>query len=360
MTRDNTTASGPLNFVLFNPDEWRADCAGCYGDTVVQTPNLDALAAQGTRFDQCHVQHTVCTPSRTSFMTGWYPHVRGHRTLWHLLRPDEPNLLRYLTQAGYDVRMYGKNDLLAQASFADSVEEAGNPAGRGAGHPNPWPEGDPRFHSFLFGPGGDRHDHHDYRCAEAGMQFLRGEHERPFCLFLPLGSPHPPYTAPQPFHTMYDSSALPPLRPAGLPDKPRFYEEIRRSRRLDELDDATLRQIRAVYLGMISYTDWLLGEVLRTLDECGLADNTVVLVFSDHGDWAGDYGIVEKWPSGLDDTLTRVPFVARLPGGVQGHAVKEVTELLDLTPTVLDLAGIPLAHTQFGRSSPPATARRRR
>jgi len=103
MTRDNTTASGPLNFVLFNPDEWRADCAGCYGDTVVQTPNLDALAAQGTRFDQCHVQHTVCTPSRTSFMTGWYPHVRGHRTLWHLLRPDEPNLLRYLTQAGYDV-----------------------------------------------------------------------------------------------------------------------------------------------------------------------------------------------------------------------------------------------------------------
>lgn len=348
----------PLNFLLFNPDEWRADCAGCYAPAsgsppTVRTPNLDALAAQGTRFDQCHAQHTVCSPSRASFMTGWYPHVRGHRTLWHLLRPDEPNLLKYLSGAGYDVRMYGKNDLLAQASFAESVEEASNLPARGGGHGNPWPEDDPRFHSFLFGSGGDPQAHHDYACAEAGMRFLREAHDRPFCLFLPLSSPHPPYSAPAPFHHMYDPATLPPLRPAGAPAKPRFYEEIRRSRRLDELDGATLREIRAVYLGMVSYTDWLLGEVLRTLDETGLAENTVVIVFSDHGDWAGDYGLVEKWPSAFDDTLTRVPFVVRLPGGARDHVVAEMTELLDLTPTVLDLAGIPLAHTQFGRSLAP-------
>jgi choline-sulfatase len=286
-------------------------------------------------------------------MTGWYPHVRGHRTLWHLLRPDEPNLLRYLTQAGYDDRMYGKNDLLAQASFADSVEEARNVPGRGHGRGNPWPEDDPRVHSFLFGPTGDPRDHHDYACTEAGLRFLREDHARPFCLYLPLSSPHPPYAAPDPFHTLYDPALLPPLRPAGLPNKPRFYEEIRRSRRLDQLGEATLCQIRATYLGMISYTDWLLGELLRTLDETGLAQNTVVMVFSDHGDWAGDYGIVEKWPSGLDDALTRVPFVVRLPGGAVGHTVNTVTELLDLTPTVLDMAGIPLAHTQFGCSLVP-------
>ena len=361
MVAANATGSGrsitgeprSLNFVLFNPDEWRADCAGCFGNPIVRTPNLDALAAQGTRFDQCHVQHTVCTPSRCSFMTGWYPHVRGHRTLWHLLRPDEPNLLRYLTQAGYDVRMYGKNDMLAQASFAESVEEARNVPGSGHGRGNPWPEDDPRFHSFLFDPANEPRDHHDYACTEAGLRFLREDHGRPFCLYLPLGSPHPPYAAPEPFHSLYDPSLLPPLRPAGLAQKPRFYEEIRRSRRLDQLDDAILREIRAVYLGMISYTDWLLGEVLRTLDETGLAQNTVVIVFSDHGDWAGDYGIVEKWPSGLDDALTRVPFVVRLPGGAMGHTVGAVTELLDLTSTVLDLAGIPLAHTQFGRSLVP-------
>src|SRR5690606_21484572 len=111
-----------MNFVFFMPDELRAESTGCYGHPLAQTPNLDALAAQGTRFDQCHVQHPVCTPSRCSMMTGWYPHVRGHRTLWHMLRPDEPNLLRSLKQAGYTVHWYGKNDLLSTASFADSVD----------------------------------------------------------------------------------------------------------------------------------------------------------------------------------------------------------------------------------------------
>src|SRR5690554_5848771 len=109
-----------MNFILFNPDEMRAEGVGCYGHPLVPTPNIDRLAAQGTRFDQCHVQHTVCTPSRCSFATGWYPHVRGHRSLWHMLRPDEPNLYKYLKQAGYDVRWWGKNDTLAQESFASS------------------------------------------------------------------------------------------------------------------------------------------------------------------------------------------------------------------------------------------------
>jgi choline-sulfatase len=112
-----------MNFILFNPDEMRAESAGCYGHPVAPTPNLNRLASEGTRFDQCHVQHPVCTPSRCSFMTGWYPHVRGHRTLWHMLRPDEPNLLKYLKQAGYEVLWGGKNDLLAPESFADSVDD---------------------------------------------------------------------------------------------------------------------------------------------------------------------------------------------------------------------------------------------
>src|ERR671930_2639302 len=121
-----TRPTPPMNFIIFNPDELRAESVGCIGldgngNPLARTPHMDRLAAEGTRFDQCHVQHTVCTPSRCSFMTGWYPHVRGHRTLWHPLRPEEPNLLRYLTEAGYDVRWYGKNDLLAQESIAASA-----------------------------------------------------------------------------------------------------------------------------------------------------------------------------------------------------------------------------------------------
>lgn len=339
------------NVVLFNPDEWRADCAGCYGDRTVKTPNLDRLAAEGVRFDQCHVQHTVCTPSRASFMTGWYPHVRGHRTLWHLLRPDEPNLLRYLSEVGYDVRMYGKNDLLAPGSFASSVTEARSPSGEHYG-PNPWKADDPRRASFLYAEGGDPRAHQDYQRLSAGLEFLRGPHDRPFCLYLPLTVPHCPYSAPAGYHELYDPDALPPLRPPAR-GKPSFHDGIRRTRRLDQLPERVFRQIRAIYLGMITYADFLLGELLRTLDETGLADNTVVIAFSDHGDWAGDYGLVEKWPSALDDTLTRVPFVVRAPGCARGHVVSELTELFDLAPTVLELAGVTARHTHFARSLVP-------
>ena len=110
------------NFIFFNPDELRADAVHHLDGRPVQTPNLDRLAAEGVTFGQCHVQNTVCTPSRCSFMTGWYPHVRGHRTLWHMLQPHEPNLLK-TPEASWlpDVIWHGKNDLLARDSFPDSV-----------------------------------------------------------------------------------------------------------------------------------------------------------------------------------------------------------------------------------------------
>jgi choline-sulfatase len=256
-----------------------------------------------------------------------------------------------LSQAGYDVRWYGKNDLLAQECFADSVTEASAMEGAHVSA-NPWPREDPRYFSFLYGEGCDPRETFDYKRVEAGMRFLREPHDGPFCLYLPVGMPHCPYSAPVGFHDLYDPEGLPPLLPP-VADKPSFHARIRATRRLDELDDRVFRQIRAVYLGMISYADFLLGELLRTLDETGLADNTVVIAFSDHGDWAGDYGLVEKWPSGLDDTITRVPFVARVPGGARGHVVREVTELFDLMPTVLELAGVEARHTHFARSLVP-------
>lgn len=110
------------NSVLFNPEETRAESIGCYGHPLSPTPNIDRFAGEGVLFENCFVQHTVCTASRCSLATGWYPHVRGHRTLWHLLRPDEPNLFKYLKQAGYQIQWYGgKNDLLAVESFPESV-----------------------------------------------------------------------------------------------------------------------------------------------------------------------------------------------------------------------------------------------
>ena len=348
-----------MNFIFFNPDEMRAESAGCYGHPVAPTPNLNRLAAEGTRFEQCHVQHTVCTPSRCSFMTGWYPHVRGHRTLWHALRPEEPNLLRYLKGAGYNVLWGGKNDLLAPECFADSVTEwhLGRRSTRAVrGRPSwanqpPYAPDDPRYYSFLYKPLVERVEElGDFAQVDGAIQFLRGRPQRPFALYLPLSFPHCPYWAPGKWHDLVDPETLPSLRPPGLAGKPDFHRHLRREMRLDQLDDTLFRKVNAVYLGMIGVIDHLLGELLDALDDTGLAEDTAVFFLSDHGDWAGDYGLVEKWPSGLDDTLTRIPFVARVPGGRRGHVVREPTEAFDLMPTVLDLAGIPVRHTHFART----------
>ena len=354
-----------MNFILFNPDELRAESVGGYGHPLAPTPNMDALASEGTRFDQCHVQHPVCTPSRCSFMTGWYPHVRGHRTLWHLLRPDEPNLLRYLKQAGSTIHWYGKNDLLAPESFADSVDVAESRGGPKFG-PNPFNLDDPRYHSFLYKPFEQPvEEHGDVRNVQAGINFLRQQADTPdaspFLLYLPLTFPHCPYSAPQPWHDLIDPDDLPPLRPHDLDDRPDFHALIRQYRRLDQLDakfddgehDALLRKIQAVYLGMTGFIDSLLGELLETLDETGLAENTTVIVFSDHGDYAGDYGLVEKWPSAMEDVITRVPLIVRTPDGAKGHVVKEPVELFDIMATTLELADVQAGHTHFAQSLVP-------
>jgi len=350
-----------MNFVFFIPDELRAESVGCYGHPLAPTPTMDRLADEGTRFAQCHVQHTVCSPSRCAFMTGWYPHVRGHRTLWHLLQPDEPNLLRSLKEAGYHVYWGGKNDLLAPESFAASVTDCrlGDRSRRAMPGPKgpilpPWSFDDPRYYSFLSEPVVECVEQlSDFRNVDGAIALLRSRPPEPFVIYLPLSLPHPPYCAPPPWQTRYDPAGIPPLRPADLPNKPDFHALIRRSRRLDHLDDSVMRQINAVYLAMTGVTDMLLGQLLDALDETGLADDTAVFCFSDHGDWAGDYGLVEKWPSALDDTLTRVPFIARVPGMATGHIVEEPIELLDFMATALELAAVPARHTHFSRSLVP-------
>ncbi|NJN82178.1 MAG: sulfatase-like hydrolase/transferase [Caldilineaceae bacterium] len=343
-----------MNFIIFMPDELRAESVGSYGHPLAPTPNMDALAAQGVRFDQCHVQHSVCTPSRCSMMTGWYPHVRGHRTLWHLLRPDEPNLLRTLKQAGYQVMWFGKNDLLATASLADSVTVAERRGQRMFGQ-NPFTRDDPRYYSFLYDAyDGPLAEHGDYANVQAAIDFLRSKPPEPFVLYLPLTFPHCPYSAPQPWHDLIDPDDLPPLRPADLRNRPDHHALIRQYRRLDRMSEdeqsVLLRKIQAVYLGMTGFVDHLLGQLLNELDAAGLADSTTVTVTSDHGDYAGDYGLVEKWPSACEEIITRVPLIVRTPDGAAGHVVAEPVELFDVMATTLEQAGVEARHSHFARS----------
>jgi arylsulfatase A-like enzyme len=338
------------NILYINPDQMRADALACYGHPVIQTPNFDRLAAMGVRYDQCHVQHSVCTPSRCSFMTGWYPHVRGHRTLWHPLGKDEPNTLKYLKQGGYDVHWIGKNDLLAEDAFHDSVTAVHEWKWPGEWSTNPFEFGKPGYFSFLMTamPG----ETMDESCYHRAIKLVRDKQDakKPWMIYLPTLYPHCPFTCPEPWYSMYDPEEMPDFRPSELENKPTFYHLIRQYRQLDEMDPAVFKKIAAVYLGMISYQDHLLGQLLDTLEETGQMDDTAIFMFSDHGEWAGDYGLVEKWQSGLDDCLTRVPMIVKTPGNCAGHVVEAPIECFDIVPTTLELAGIPLKHTQFGQS----------
>jgi choline-sulfatase len=351
-----------MNIILLNPDEMRAESVGCYGHPLVRTPNIDRLASQGVRFDQCHAQHTVCGPSRCSFLTGWYPHVRGHRTLFNPLQPDEPNLLRSLKEAGYYVYWDGAhNDCLAPETFPLSVSELRDTPGPWLSEGRLFPEDDPRSGTNLrppttYGP----EESTDCRRIDRAIRFMeayrRNGEDRPFVVFLPLLYPHEPYCAPSPWHDMYACEDVPPLRPPDLAGKPSYHSVKRdyfRHREAEELDPHIMRRIHAVYLGMISYSDWMLGRMMKYLDESGLAEDTALVYFSDHGDYAGDYGQMEKWPSALEDVLTRVPMVIRAPGAARGHVVEEPVELQDLTATIHALADVPLPYTQFGRSLLP-------
>ena len=335
------------------PDEMRAESLACYGHPLVKTPNFDKLASEGVRFEQCHVQNPVCAPSRCSLMTGWPVHVRGHRSLYYGLHPDEPNLLRYLKESGYDVYFFGKNDLLAPESFPFSVTEWDSKSGDRSAFQNPWNPEDPHYYSFLYKKLPDRRRTSDYENLVRCIEILNRPTSKPFCVYLPLIWPHPPFTAPEDFYEMYRADDVPPLRPPGLPAKPNFHHAIRSALRLDQLTDSDFRKIQAVYLGMISYSDWLLGVLMEALEKSGHVNETALFTFADHGEWAGDFGLVEKWPSAMEDTLTRVPLIARVPGFKVGHVSKEIVELYDVMATCLDLAGIQAKHTHFARTLLP-------
>ena len=309
---------------------------------------LTVLAARGTLFENCFVQHTVCSPSRCSFMTGWYPHTRGHRSLWHLLQPDEPNTMNYLKQNGYQVHFLGKNDMLSEEDVDNSIDKLYPPLpSQHATRLSDDPE-HPSFMNFLSAP--MEEDHSDYHRVVAACEFLKSwqPEDKPFMLFLAQILPHCPYTAPEPWYSMYSPEEIPPLLAETLEHAPAFHRWIKKYRRLPECAE-DMAKIMAIYLGMVSYVDHMLGMLLDALDESEAADNTSVFFFSDHGDWAGDRGLVEKWPSALDDSLTKIPLIISTPGGKAGHRVSEVMELIDIVPTVATMTDTPLRHTQYGR-----------
>lgn len=350
------------NLLLFMPDQLRADALGCFGSPVAQTPHLDALAARGVRCADAYAQHPVCGPSRVSFMTGWYPHVHGHRTLDNLLKPWEPNLLATLRAAGYHVAVPGhRGDVFAPGVTEATTDFCGylehpDPAALGTRYTPAHPEDHPLFKAMYFGSGGDDpvldSDEATIRTAERWLA-ERAPTVEPWCLWIPLLFPHPPFTVEEPWFSMHDRSAMPdPLDLPG-PGKPAFMAAYRETYGWDGLTLDDIHEIMATYHGMVSRVDDQLGRVLRAVDDIGATDDTAVVAFTDHGEYLGDYGLVEKWPSGLDPCLVRNPLILAGAGLPEGAVLDQPVELIDLLPTLCELAEAPVGHTHFGRSLLP-------
>jgi arylsulfatase A-like enzyme len=337
------------------PDQLRADCVGAFGSQVGATPNLDGLASRGAAFANAYAQHSVCGPSRASIFTGWYPHTAGHRTLDNLLKPWEPNALRLLKEAGYHVAWLGqRGDTFAPGVLGQSTDVSGFFV-----EPEFWHERGPFgpesrwFTRFYYGrraggvDGGPALDF-DEAAVRSAEQFLADPPPEPWVLFVALFFPHPPFTVEEPWYSMHSRADMP--RAAGLPvGGPRFVGRIAEMWQTGALSDDDWAELIATYYGMVSRVDDQFGRVLRALDRSGAADRTVTTFFTDHGEYLGDYGLVEKWPSGLHDCLLRNPLVMAGPG-IEPGVRDTFVELVDLLPTWAEAGEAEVRHTHFGRS----------
>ncbi len=335
------------NFIFIIADELRSDALGCYGNGLVKTPVMDEVASKGMLFSNNFTQHTVCTPARCSLLTGCYPHVTGHRSLWNLLKPFEPNLLRLLKEKGYHVYWNGwHNDVLNPEAFSLSVSES---------HKNgKWHFGKMRD-SVLWRIlevnkdfKEDIEEHSDVAILTAAAERISGTMPMPFVMWLPLIGPHPPYVLPESWEIRCTAESVDVI--GTEKDKSVIRDLLRKEYGRDKAVMGMLQEVRAVYLGMVSFLDWAVGRFWEAFKNSRYIDSTYLIFISDHGDYAGDYGLAEKWPSGMEDVLTHVPLIINGPDVKQGKKYDGLTESIDIPATVLDLANIEPNWTNFGSS----------
>ena len=227
------------NIIIFMTDQWRGDYTGIAGHPFIKTPNYDRIASEGMVFNQTYVTNPVCTPSRCSFCTGWYPHTRGHRSQEYLIDHNEPHLFSYLKKQGYHIAWGGKNDMLTEQAIVESVDTMLVPETEGSmwggnlvtGEGVPYNLDDPRYYSFYFGRMEENMEQQtDVQVVRAAQKFLENPPSEPFCLWINTTYPHPPYAAPEPFFSMYASEDMDaPIDHESLSGEPSYMSILRMS-----------------------------------------------------------------------------------------------------------------------------------
>ncbi|MHC5249417.1 sulfatase-like hydrolase/transferase [Enterococcus sp. LJL90] len=368
------------NIFLFVADQMRCDSQGHMGNPAAITPNLDDLVTEGVSFENAYCQNPVCVPSRNSFLTGFYPHVNGHRTMHFLQREDEPNILKEMKQNGYEVIWIGRNDIVPgdrakteycdayfdgvhDENLRDATDNTFNPSAEKNEATNELYKemlsGD-TYYSFFLGklPDGEGYGKTDWNCVRKALDYIdqrsKQGSDKPFFVYCTISFPHPPYGCEDPWYSSIDRDSLSPRRPniKDIPNKASMLYGINSKQGLNGWSEERFDELRATYLAMVSRFDYQLGLIKDKLKETNLYEDTNLIVFSDHGDYTGDYTITEKVQNCFEDPITNVPFLIKPAKGIEVHPrkTKAQMELLDLPATLADLGGFELSYTQFGQS----------
>jgi len=334
------------NLLIITNDQHRADCLGCYGNPVIQTPHTDRLASQGVRFGNAFVHAPQCVPSRVSLHTGRYPHTHRVPSNAYVLPESEQTLAKTLNAQGYRTACVGEmpfapraytggfQQVLASNRDYDQFLAARGlkfPAAEGPFQAGPVPWTDDLDETAFF--------------SGHARDFLKANRENPFFLHVNFRRPHHPFNPPAPFDRMYLGAKLPAshVRPGEMRNKPPQQKAALENSvgfDLRTMTAADLDRVKAYYYGMISENDKYIGTILDELRSSGLEDRTIVVFNADHGEMLGDHGLLFKG-SYMYDAVTKVPLIIRAPGKLPaGVAVDALVEEVDVMPTLLELLGV--------------------
>jgi iduronate 2-sulfatase len=370
--------SAKRNVLLLVADDLNCDL-GSYSHPRVQSPNIDKLAARGVRFERAYCQFPLCSPSRSSFLTGRRPNVTqirsnpragqfstDYRPTPHFREflPDTVTLPQLFRQQGYFVARvgklyhYGVPGQIGTSGLDDveSWEYFVNPAGRDKAE---------EHRVFTFTPGsygatlswlaaeGTDLEQTDGLGATAAISILEQKRDKPFFLAVGFYRPHTPYVAPKKYFELYplDKIALPAL---SADDQSRTPEAAYASARKEQetLTDQQRREAIQAYWASTTFMDAQVGRVLSALERLGLVANTVVVMLSDHGYHLYEHGLWQKMS--LFENSARVPLIVAAPGAKgNGKPSKALAELVDLYPTLADLCGLPAPKYLDGKSLKP-------
>jgi uncharacterized sulfatase len=344
---------GNPNVLIIHTDQQSWWTLSCYGSTVISTPNIDRLAADGAKLTQFFVNSAVCTPSRGTFLTGRYLHAHGACRNNIPLNRDEVTFAEVLRQNGYETGYVGKWHLdgVARPGWVHAERSMGFEDARFMFNRGHWKKiTDTEMENceptiFPYKEFGDEQTYPTDWLTEKTIEFIKKDRTKPFCCMLSIPDPHTPFRPRAPYDSM--------LAPENMAIPPTFGEQSSldtfAQTRTRIPDGVTLQKFKAWYYGAVKLIDDNVGKLFACLEKMKILDDTVIVFTSDHGEYMGEHGLMGK--NMMYETAHRVPFLIRWPERIaQGTVVDRVIASVDFQQTLLGLVGIEPCGREQGRN----------